>query len=114
MDNLYWERYEDFVSENRIDARWILRSKDDDKSYGSLRIVSHPDLKPGYLRAVYTVVKSISERSKSEIMKAISDYKMDVNELEIYNVKDNIETDTNEYEAPFKELEKLFQVKIFE
>lgn len=114
MDNLYWERYDDFVSENRIDARWILKSKDDDKSYGSLRIVSHPDLRPGYLRAVYTVVNSISKRTRGEIMKLISDYKMDVETLEVYNIKDNVETETNEYEAPYKELEQLFKVKVFE
>lgn len=113
-ENLYWERYNDFISENRVDARWILKSYNDDKSYGSLRIVSHPDLKPGYLRAIYTVVTSISEKTKGEIMKSITDYQMDVVELEVYNVKDNVETDTNQYEAPYKELEKLFNVKIFE
>lgn len=114
LDNLYWERYEDFLTENRVDARWLLKSSDDDKSYGSLRIVSHPDLRPGYLRAVYTVVTEISKRSKAEMLKVISDYKMDVKELEVFNVRDNIETETNEYEAPYKELEKLFSVKVFE
>lgn len=114
IDNLYWERYDDFISENRIDARWLLKSHEDDKGYGSLRIVSHPDLRPGYLRAIYTVVTSISKRTKAEMMKVISEFNMDVNELEVFNVKDNVETDTNEYEAPYKELEQLFTVKIFE
>jgi hypothetical protein len=112
-EDLYWERYDDFLTENDVDARWILKSKNNDKSYGSLRIVSHPDLRPGYLRAIYTVITSISKRSKAEIMKSITDYHMDVIELEVYNVKDNVETDTTEYEAPFKELENLFKVKIF-
>lgn len=112
-EDLYWEEYNDFLTENRVDKRWILKSKSDDKSYGSLRIVSHPDLRPGYLRAIYNVVTSISKKSKAEIMKSITDYQMEVVELEVYNVKDNVEVDTTEYEAPYKDLEQLFKVKVF-
>ena len=44
----------------------------------------------------------------------MSDFETQFKELEVFNVRDNIETETNEYEAPYKELEKLFSVKVFE
>lgn len=113
LSDLYWEEYDDFVSENKVDKRWILKSNKDDKSYGSLRVVSHPDLRPGYLRSIYTVVTSISKRTKADIMKTISDYQMDVVELEVYNIKDDIKTETTQFEAPYRQLEELFKVKIF-
>ena len=32
LDNLYWERgMMIFLTENRVDARWLLKSSDDDK-----------------------------------------------------------------------------------
>lgn len=114
MDNLYWDRIRGFISEHKVDARWVLRDDDNDTTHGSLRIVSHPDLPPGYLRSIATFVTSIRSKSNGEILKSIDDYKMDVTELEVYSVKDNIETDQKTIEAPYSELEELYGVSIFE
>jgi len=114
LNNTYWDRVKGFVSELKIDARWLLRNKDDDKSIGSLRIVSHPDLPPGYLRAFFTYVTSIRKKNKTEKMKTVENYMIDINELEVYSIADDIKTETVKYEAPFKKLENMFGVKIFE
>lgn len=113
LNNTYWDRLKGYVTELRVDARWVLRGNDD-KSYGSLRIVSHPDLNPGYLRAYFTYVITINPKTKEEKMKAIEDYQMEITELEVYSIADNINTETKKYEAPFKELEEMFGVEIFE
>lgn len=47
LNNTHWDRLRGFVSELRVDARWLLRENDSDKPLGSLRIASHPDLKRG-------------------------------------------------------------------
>lgn len=119
MDNIdlndtYWDRIRGYVSELRVDARWILRKIDDDKPYGSLRIASHPDLPPGQLRAIFTYVTKIRPKTKEEKMQTIEDYQMALTELEVYSIGEDIKTENNTYEAPFKELEKTFGVKIFE
>ena len=113
LDNTYWERIMGYPTEHRVDARWILRKHNDDRSYGSLRIVSHPDIPPGYLKAFFRYVTSIKERGDSDILKTIEDYQMEKTELEVYSVDEKIETESDDYEAPFGELEKLFGVKIF-
>jgi hypothetical protein len=113
LENTYWDRIRDYPTEHRVDARWLLRKHDDERNYGSLRIVSHPDLPPGYLRAFFTYVIDIKERDDTEIMKTIEDYQMERTELEVYSVDKDIKTETDNYEAPFKELEELFGVKIF-
>lgn len=113
INDCYWDRVHGYLSELRIDARWILRGNDDDKPYGSLRIVSHPDLKPGYLRSIFTYVTSIRNKTFDERLMAIEDYQMGVNELEVYSVDSDIKTDIKVFEAPFKELEQVFNVKIF-
>jgi len=110
----YWERIRGFVSENEVDARWKLRKKNDYRTYGSLRIVSHPDLKPGYLRSFITIVTNIEPKTDAELLKAVEDYQMEETELEVYSVDEDIETDIQAYEAPFKELENLYGVKIFQ
>jgi hypothetical protein len=114
LNNTYWDRIRGFVSELRVDARWVLRNNDDDKSYGSLRIVSHPDLPPGHLRAFFTYVSSIRKKTQAEKMRTTEDYQMEITELEIYSIDDDTKTETMKYEAPFKELENMFGVKIFE
>ena len=114
LENTYWDRVRGFVTELRVDARWVLRNEDDDKPYGSLRIVSHPDLQPGYLRAIFTYVTSIKEKTDEEKIQTIEDYQMEETELEVYSIEDDINTESKTYEAPFKELEELFGVKIFE
>jgi len=35
-------------------------------------------------------------------------------ELEVYSVNENIKTETKTIELPFKELEQMYNVKIFE
>jgi len=114
LENTYWDRLKGFVTELRVDARWVLRNEDDDKPYGSLRIVSHPDLQPGYLRAIFTYVTSIKEKSDEEIIQTKEDYQMEDTELEVYSIDEKIDTENKTYEAPFKELEELFGVKIFQ
>jgi len=114
LNNTYWDRQHGYVSELRIDARWILRDVNGDKPVGSLRIASHPDLKPGYLRAIFTFVTSIRKKSKEEKLKTIEDFQMEMNELEVYSINDDVKTDNETYEAPYKELEGLFGVKVFE
>jgi hypothetical protein len=114
LENTYWERIKGYVSELRVDARWLLRKHNSKRTFGSLRIVSHPDLKPGQLRAIFTYVTDIIEKTDEEIIKTIEDYQMDVSELEVYSVDENLETESDTYEAPFKELEELLGVKIFE
>jgi len=113
LNNTYWDRIKGYVSELRIDARWILRENETDKPLGSLRIVSHPDLPPGHLRAFFTYVTSIHLKTKEEKIKTIEDYQMDISELEVYSIGDDIKTEDLKYEAAFKELEEMFGVKIF-
>jgi len=114
LDNTHWVRLRGFVSELRIDSRWILRNDDDDKPYGSLRIVSHPDLQPGYLRAFFNYVTSVSVKSNEEKIQTVEDYDVQLIELEIYSIDNTIKTENKTFEAPYKELEELFAVKIFE
>lgn len=114
LNNTYWDRVRGFVSELRVDARWVLRNSDTDKSYGSLRIASHPDLPPGHLRAIFTYVTSIRKKSREEKLKTIEDYQMEITELEVYSISDDIQTESQTYEAPLRELQELFGVKIFE
>lgn len=113
LNNTYWDRLRGYVTELRVDARWILRGCDDDKPYGSLRIVSHPDLNPGYLRSIFTYVTTVRPKSREEKIQTIEDYKIEITELEVYSISEEIKTENKIYEAPFKELEKMFGVKIF-
>ncbi len=114
LNNTYWERLRGFVTELRVDARWLLRENGTEKPLGSLRIVSHPDLPPGQLRAYFTFVTSIRKKTKEEKIKTIEDYQMEETELEVYSVDDDINTDSLVEVAPYKELEGMFGVKVFE
>lgn len=114
LSNTYWERIVGYPTELRVDARWMLKNVEDDKPYGSLRIVSHPDLPPGQLRAILIFIKSSREKSDDEIMQTVEDYLIDIKELEVFSIDQAIETDKIVHEAPFKELEEIFKVKIFE
>lgn len=114
LNDTYWDRVRGYVSEFRIDARWLLRQNKTEKPLGSLRIVSHPDLQPGYLRAFFTYVTSIRKKTNDEKLQSIEDYQMEVTELEVYSVDDDLKTDQELYEAPFKVLEERYGVKIFE
>lgn len=114
IDNTYWDRVRGFVSELRVDARWILRGDEDKKPYGSLRIVSHPDLPPGHLRAHFTYVTSINPKTKQEKLQTIEDYQINAMEMEVYSIDSDINTEMKVYEAPMRELQELFGIKIFE
>jgi hypothetical protein len=114
LNNTYWERLTGYVTELRVDARWTLRGNTDNKSYGSLRIVSHPDLPPGQLRAYFMFVTTIMPKTKAEKLKTIEDYQMEITELEVYSISDDIKTDMVIFVAPFKELQDKFGVKVFE
>ena len=39
---------------------------------------------------------------------------MEIEELEVYSIHDDIQTETQDFEQPYKELEELFDVKVFE
>ena len=114
LNNTYWDKVTGFVTEHRVDARWKLRENDTERPLGSLRIVSHPDIQPGYLRAHFTYVTDIREKTKDEKLKTIEDYQMELAELEVYSIHEDTQTETKDYEAPFKELEEMFGVKVFE
>jgi len=113
LNNTYWDAVVGYVTDLRVDSRWILRGMDDDKPYGSLRIVSHPDLPPGFLRAYFNYVTSIKVKTEEERLKTLEDYQIEKIELEVYSVNDEIKTETKTYENRFKELETMFGVKIF-
>ena len=113
LNNTYWDRLRGFVSEHRVDARWVLKENETEKPLGSLRIVSHPDLNPGFLRATFTYMISIREKTKEEKLQTIEDYKMELEELEVYSIHDEIKTEVKEYKAPYQELEEMFDLKIF-
>lgn len=114
LNNTYWDRIKGFATELRVDARWVLRNSDTEKSYGSLRIVSHPDLPPGHLRAIFTYVLSIRKKTREEKLQTIEDYQMEITELEVYSISDDTKTETVTYEASLKELQEMFGVKVFE
>lgn len=114
FDNTYWDRLRGYVTELRVDARWVLRDSETDKPLGSLRIVSHPDCPPGQLRSFFTYVTDIRSKTKEEQLQTVEDYQIEIGELEVYSINDDIKTDIIKHEAPFKELEKLFNVDIFE
>ena len=76
--------------------------------------MSHPDLPPGQLRAYFTYVTTIKPKTKEQKIKAIEDYQMEITEMEVYSIGDDIKTETKTYVAPFKELNEMFGVEIFD
>lgn len=94
LNDTYWDRVRGYITELRVDARWTLRKNDSEKPYGSLRIVSHPDLPAGFLRAVFTYVTKIRKKSNIEKIQTVEDFQIDINELEVYSVDDDIKTET--------------------
>jgi len=109
----YWERVKGYMTENEVDARWILRQEDDDRAWGSLRIVSHPDLRPGYLRSFCSFVTSRRPKTPEEIAQSVEEYQMEEVELEVYSVNEHTVTQQIEHEAPLRELEDRYGVKVF-
>ena len=112
LNDTYWDRVDGFVTELKVDARWILRKEVDDKPYGKLRIVSHPDLKPGHLRAYFNYVVTINKKTKQQKLQAIEDYQMDELDLEVYSVDEEKKTETKTYVDTLKNLNDMFGVDI--
>jgi len=113
IEDRNWEKVHGYITENEVDVRWILRQPDDPKAHGSLRIVSHPDLKPGYLRAFVSFVTGRRPKTPEEIAFALDEYKMEETELEIYSIDEHITTVDRTLEDRFQDLEKLFGISIF-
>jgi hypothetical protein len=113
LNNTYWEKLSGFPTEHRVDARWILKQTQSQKPCGSLRVVSHPDLPPGHLRAVFTYMVTVRNKSREEKIQTVEDYQVDHDELEVYSISEDIKTDQTKLEAPLSEIEETFGVKIF-
>jgi len=113
LENTYWSRVTGYVTELKIDARWILHSNIDDKPCGSLRIASFPDVRPGFLRAYFMYMVSTRKKSDSEQIQATIDYEVSLDELEVYSIDEDIKTDVLIHDAPVKELQDMFGVNIF-
>ena len=115
--NKQWERIHGFISEHPIDARFILRSDDDDKAWGSLRVIGYDPkmgvLPPGYLRAFASFVTSRRPKTDLEIAMSVEEYQMEETDLEVYSVDEHVETSEMTHEAPKREIEELFNIKIF-
>lgn len=114
LNNTFWEKLHGFATEHRIDARWVLRQNKTENPLGSLRIVSHPDLPPGHLRAHFTFMTSIREKSKEEKLQTLEDYQMEITELEVFSIHEEIKTETTEFKELYQTLQEMFGVKIFE
>lgn len=111
LEGTYWDEVTGFFSEFKIDSRWTLRDESD-TPYGSLRVVSHPNLPPGHLRSIFTYITKKSEKTKSEILQTVEDYLIDIKELEVFSIDEHVETNTSIYDAPLREIEELFGVKV--
>lgn len=117
-----WVRKHGFPSEFSVDARWVLYFSGKSKPQGSLRIVSHPDLRPGHLKSFITMVTKRTPKSKEELEAQAVDrcgikypiYGITQDEMEIYSVDENVEVWENSIIDTHKNLEKLYGVKIFE
>ena len=114
-ESWYWEKKDstEYATEYDVDVRWILRSINNEKSYGSLRIVSHPDLKPGHLRSHIITIKSSEDKSEQEILQTVMDNFISMEELEVYSVDKHLELNEDVVVAPKRDLEELYGVKVF-
>lgn len=109
-----WIRKHGFVSEHQIDARWVLYEDGNPKPQGSLRIVSHPDLPPGHVRAYCSIVTKRTPKSINEIQDTIVKHDLTQEELEVYSVDEHIELWTPDPDVgPLYRIEKTYGVKVF-
>ena len=114
LDNTYWEKLKGFFTENQIDSRYLLKDKESNQGYGSLRIVSHPDCPPGHLRSIFTYITNIEKKSPEEILQTIEDNQMDDVDLEMFSISNSIKTKTINIEDTKKNLENMYGVKILQ
>lgn len=108
-----WKRKIGFVSEHKVDGRWVLYADNDPKPQGSLRIVSHPDLPPGHVRAYCAIVTKRTPKTPQEIEATISNHDISQEELELYSIDEHLELWETKDQGPLYELEKTYGVKMF-
>lgn len=109
-----WVRKYGHISEHAIDARWVLYHPNDERPQGSLRIVSHPDLRPGHLKSYITLITSRRPKTEQELTQDVSDFGLSREEFEAYSIDEHITAWNNEVTGRMIELEALYGVKIFE
>jgi len=109
-----WVRKIGFVSEFKIDARWVLYADNDPRPQGSLRIVAHPDLPPGHVRAHCSIVTKRRPKTQQEIEDTIVKHDMSQEELEIYSIDEHIELwQPESVTGPLYKIEQTYGVKVF-
>lgn len=108
-----WKRKIGFVSEHKIDARWVLYAEGDTKPHGSLRIVSHPDLPPGHVRAYCSIVTKRTPKTREEIEQTVVNHDITQEELELYSIDEHLELWETRDQGPLYQLEKTYGVKVF-
>lgn len=108
-----WVRKLGFVSEFKIDARWVLYEDGDSRPQGSLRIVSHPDLPPGHVRALCSIVIKRTPKTKEEIEQTVVKHDITQEELEIYSIDEHLQMWETTDSGPLYKLEKTYAVKVF-
>ncbi len=121
-NNKKWSKKLGYVSEFKIDARWVLYEDGNPKPQGSLRIVSHPDCPPGKLKAICAIVTGRKPKTKSEIDETkliryedtgeVSEV-FNNEELELYSIDEHLTMWNITDVAPTYELEEKYGVKIF-
>lgn len=119
MADKYWDRvpFDKIRVSNlnkwAIDNRWVLRDNEDPtKAHGSLRIVSHSDLKSGYCRAYMEIVVKRIPRTPEEIAAFTEEFLMTKKDMVLWSVYEHLETTVREYTEPIWQLEKIFNVEV--
>jgi hypothetical protein len=122
VEQAHWVRRYGYITESDIDVRWVLFRDNDPRPHGGLRIVSHPDLQPGYLRSYISIITKRWPKTKEELAAEITDkmglkypvYGLTPEEMETYNLDENFETWENSVVGSKRELEKIYGIKVFE
>ncbi len=109
-----WQRKIGFVSEFKIDARWVLYEDGNPRPQGSLRIVSFPNLPPGHLMCFCSIITKRTPKTEDEIVNTIVKHDLSQEELEIYSIDEHLETWDVTESAPSYKLEKTYGVKVFQ
>jgi len=110
-----WIETDGFQSEHDIDSRWVLSDEETGLDTSSLRIFSAPDLPPGYLRAVWIVIKGRRKRTDSEIQDFIEENQFSEIDIEYFGdgVEYELNTETIIYEDSLHVLEEMFDVELY-
>ncbi len=122
VEKKIWSKKVGYVSEFKVDARWVLYDQGNPKPQGSLRIVSHPDCPPGKLKAICSIVTGRKPKTKQEIEETIKIKYNDTGEvsevfnneeLELYSIDEHLTMWNITDVAPTYELEEKYGIKIF-